>query len=130
MRLVKEIDHDHVGCTIDVGHQGGYEELVANVKPEDRGTPAGIRAYNDTTHRIIDQLGSKILHFHVHDIDRHTWREHRPIGTGFVDYPRLIQKLEQMNYTGLLVLEIDAPPDEMPKYLADSNRRLETFLKK
>src|SRR5262249_48359325 len=32
VRLVKEIDHDSVGATIDVGHQSRYAELLARVK--------------------------------------------------------------------------------------------------
>ena len=75
MRLVKEIDHESVGATVDVGHQKNYAELTARVQPEEKGTPAGIRAYNDVTHMIIDELGSKIFHMHVHDIEpRHLGR--------------------------------------------------------
>lgn len=123
VRLIREIDHEWVGATIDVGHQGGYEELAGR-----QGTPGGSEAYNDTTLEIVDRLGSKVFHFHVHDIDPATWKEHRPIGTGFVDYPRLVKKLREIGYRGLLILEIDAPAAEMRKYLADNKRRLEGFL--
>jgi len=101
---------------------------VKRAAPEKRATPEAIRAYNDTTHAIIDQLGDKIFHFHVHDIDPQTWREHKPIGTGFVDYPRLFRKLRQMNYQGLLVLEIGAPAAEMRHHLAQNKRLLERYL--
>jgi sugar phosphate isomerase/epimerase len=126
--LVKDIGHEAVGATIDVGHQAAYTELVARVRPEDRGTPAGIRAYNDTTHAVIDGLPGKILHFHVHDIDPATWQEHRPIGTGFVDYPRLMAKLRRIGYRGLLMLEIAGPGDKIEALVGDGKRRLETFL--
>jgi sugar phosphate isomerase/epimerase len=126
--FVQAVNHEAVGCTIDVGHQGRYAELMAKVKPEDRGTPAGIRAYNDTTHAIIDGLPGKVLHFHVHDIDPATWQEHRPIGTGFVDYPRLIAKLRKINYAGVLMLEIAGPGSEIESLVADSKRRLEAYL--
>ena len=125
--LIKEIAHDAVGCTIDVGHQKSYKEL-AGVKPEDRGTPMTTRAYNDVTHAIIDGLREKIFHFHVHDIDPPTWKEHYPMGTGFVDYPRLIAKLKQIDYRGLLVLEISGSGSEIEAHLIDSKRRLEAFL--
>jgi len=128
VRLVQEVDHPQVGATIDVGHQSRYAELVARVRPQDRGTPEAARAYNDTTHSIIDALGPKVFHFHVHDIDPQTWKEHQPIGTGFVDYPRLFRKLRQIRYGGVLVLEIGAPANDMPRLLADSKRRLEGFL--
>ena len=128
LRLAHEIHHEAVGCTIDVGHQRGYKELVARVKPEERGTPNGIRAYNDVTHEIIDGLKDKVLHLHVHDIDPPTWQEHKPIGTGFVDYPRLIAKLQQIGYRGLLMFEIGGPGSEIEALLADSKRKLEAFL--
>ena len=128
VRLVKEVDHPRVGCTIDVGHQASYRELVARVKPEERGTPHGIKAYNDTTLEIIESLGRKIFHLHVHDIEPATWKEHRPIGTGFVDYPRLFRKLDEIGYDGLLVLEIGAPAEDMKSLLADNKRRLEDYL--
>ena len=51
--------HPQVGATINVGHQKTYEELVARIKPEQRGTPEGIRAYNDTTLDIIERLGRR-----------------------------------------------------------------------
>lgn len=128
VRLISEIDHDAVGATIDVGHQKNYAELVARVKPEEKGTPEGIRAYNDVTHEIIDQLGSKIFHMHVHDIEPETWSEHKPLIHGFVDYPRLIAKLRKIDYEGLLVFEIGGPVDKLPEYFGDAKTKLEAFL--
>jgi sugar phosphate isomerase/epimerase len=128
VRLAREVDHEAVGCTVDVGHQRGYKELVARVKPEQRGTPEGIRAYNDTTLEIVDRLREKVLHLHIHDIDPATWAEHKPIGTGFVDYPRLIGKLRQIGYRGLMMFEIGGPGSEIEAMLADGKRRLEALL--
>jgi sugar phosphate isomerase/epimerase len=130
VRLVKEIDHDSVGATIDVGHQSRYAELVARVKPEERATPAGIKAYNETTFAIIQELGPKVFHFHVHDIDPATWKEHQPLSTGFVDYPGLFQILRRINYQGLLILEISGPGTEMRGLLADNKRQLEVLVSK
>lgn len=129
VRLIKEIDHPGVGCAIDVGHQIGFAEFAARVKPGERSTPAGIAAYNDVTHELIDHLGPKIIHLHVHDVDRNTWKDHRPVGAGgVIDYPRLIQKLRQINYAGLLVLEIESTHERAQKDFADSKARLEAFL--
>src|SRR5262245_18221407 len=77
LRLIREIDPDSVGSNVDVGHQANYEELVAKINPEERGTPKGIRAYNYTIHAIIDGLGPKLFHFHIHDIEPDTWTEHK-----------------------------------------------------
>lgn len=126
--LIEDIGHEAVGCTVDVGHQKKFEELKAWVTPEEHASPAGIRAYNDVIHAIIDRLGAKILHCHVHDIDPSTWQEHLPIGTGFVDYPRLIAKLSRIQYRGLLMFEIGGPGSEIEARLADSKRKLEVFL--
>ena len=128
VRLVREIDHEHVGATIDVGHQKNYAELKSRVKPEDKGTPEGIRAYNDVTHEIIDELGSKICHMHVHDIEPDTWAEHKPLVHGFVDYPRLIAKLRAINYQGLLVFEIGGPVEELTGFFRDAKAKLEGYL--
>ena len=128
LRLIREIDHDSVGSTLDVGHQARYEELVAKVNPEERGTPKGIRAYNDTIHAIIDGLGSKLFHFHIHDIEPDTWTEHKPLIYGFVDYPRLLAKLKRLNYRGLLIFEIGGPASEMRKYLAAGKAKLEGYM--
>lgn len=127
-RLIREIDHAQVGATIDVGHQKNYAELVARVRPEEKGTPAGIKAYNDVTHEIIDALGPKIFHFHVHDIEPDTWAEHKPLVHGFVDYPRLIAKLRQIEYEGLLVFEIGGAVEDLPDYFSDAKAKLEAFL--
>lgn len=126
VRLVQAIDHESVGCAIDVGHQIWCEEFKARVPQAERSTPGGIGAYNDVMHEIIDALGAKVIHFHVHDIDPATWKEHKPIGLGVIDYPRLFKKLVAMDYRGLLVLEIGA--EDMRVSLGDNKRRLEAFL--
>ena len=128
VRLVKEVDHPAVGATIDVGHQSKYAELVARIPAEKRGTPEGIRAYNDTTLAIIEGLGSKTFHLHVHDIDPQTWKEHLPLGTNFVDYTRLFAQLNHIDYKGFLIFEIGGKPEEMEHHLRDGKARLEKML--
>ena len=128
VRLVQEVDHDSVGAAIDVGHQGRYEELTRRVRPEDRGTRAGIAAYNDINMELVERLGEKLIHFHIHDVEPKTWKEHKPLIYGFIDYPRLIRRLRELNYQGVLVFEIGGRPELMPGYLADAKRKLEEFL--
>ncbi len=127
-RLIREIGHDSVGSTVDVGHQGRYAELVARVRPEDRATPAGIRAYNDTTIQIVERLGPKVFHFHVHDIDPATWQEHKPLLHGFVDYPRLFEALRKTGYGGILMFEIGGPAGEVPGWLHDGKRKMADWM--
>lgn len=127
VQLIREIDHPAVGATLDVGHQSQYAEL-AGIAAADRGTPAAIRAYNDLNLRIVDGLGPKLLHLHVHDIDPNTWKEHRPMSTGFIDYPRLIGKLRENRFSGSLVLELAATAEEMPALLRQAKKVFEDYL--
>lgn len=126
--MIQEIGHSHVGATLDVGHQSRFAELTARVKPEDKGTPAGIRAYNDINEDLIERLGPKLLHLHIHDIEPATWAEHKPLIHGFVNYPRLLRKLAEIGYSGSLVFEIGGDPAKLPGYLADAKKKLEDYL--
>ena len=126
VRLIREIDHDEVGCAVDLGHQYLYKEFRAQVNLKKPGRPDDIRIYNDVTHDIIDQLADKVFHFHMGDIDPIYWRDQKPIGAGGVDFPRLIEKLNKIQYKGLLIFELTAP--NMRKNLAESKRLLEGFL--
>ena len=128
VRLVQEVDHDWVGAALDVGHQGRFEELVKKVKPKNRGTAEGIKAYNDLNLELVDRLGAKLIHLHVHDIEPSTWREHKPLIYGFIDYASLIQRLRETLYGGVLVFEIGGPAAEMPTYLKNAKRNLERFI--
>ena len=109
-RLVLEIDHPAVGATIDVGH-------VRNSVPKDQwGTPQGVRRLNDDIASLLDALGHKVIHFHIHDVRRADFRDHRALGdqhtNGVVDFPRLISRLEQSSYAGLWILELEEPDRE------------------
>ncbi|MCP5113480.1 MAG: sugar phosphate isomerase/epimerase [bacterium] len=129
VRLVEEVNHPHVGACLDVGHQSRYAELVARVAPSEKATKKGIRAYNDINIELVERLGGKLIHLHVHDIEPDTWKEHKPLIHGFVDYPRLLAKLGEIDYRGVLMFEIGGPPEEMPGFLADAKEKLEAYLR-
>ncbi len=128
VRLIEAIDHEQVGATLDVGHQRAYAELVAKVPEDRKGSPEGIRAYNDTNIELVERLGDKLFHLHIHDIEPDTWAEHKPLVHGFVDYPRLIAALRRGGYTGLLMFEIGGQAEKMPGYLAEAKHKLEAWL--
>ncbi len=127
VRFIEEINHDNVGVTLDVGHQSGFEEL-SHIKPEEYGTPERIKAYNDVNVKIVETLGDKLFHLHVHDIEPHTWNEHKPLVHGFIDYPRLLSALRRIRYPGVLIFEIGGEGDKMPDYLRDSKQKLDGYL--
>ena len=127
LRFHDEIDSPHVGATLDVGHQARFAEL-AHIPEADYAKPESIEAYNELNVRIVEALGERLIHAHVHDIEPATWAEHKPLVHGFVDYPSLIAALRKIEYSGSLVFEIGGDPDAMPGYLREGKRKLEEYL--
>ncbi len=127
VRFQEEIGHDNVGVTLDVGHQARFREL-AHIAPEERGSPQGVRAYNDLNIRIVEALGDKLLHVHTHDIEPDTWAEHKPLVHGFIDYPRLIAKLREARFGGVLMFEIGGETEKMPDWLREGKRKMDAFV--
>lgn len=109
-RLVKEIDHPAVGATVDVGHVRG------SVPKDQWGTPEGITRLNDDLHWLLDALGDKLIHFHIHDVRRADFRDHRGLGNleenGVIDFPRLLDHVQRLDYAGLWILELEEPDRE------------------
>jgi len=127
VRFHKDIADDNVGATLDVGHQGRFKEL-AHFTPEQRGTPAGIEAYNDVNIQIVEALGGKLIHLHTHDIEPATWSEHKPLIHGFIDYPRLLAALHKIEYGGILLFEIGGEADKMPSYLREGKAKMDAYI--
>lgn len=121
--FVREIDHPNVGATIDVGHQIRYAEFRARYPEKPPASPEAYRAYNDVIQLLVEGLGQRLFHLHVHDIDPSLWREHRPIGFGVIDYPRLFRLLQQHQYPGYLVLEVEGAGEELVTELADNREK-------
>ena len=109
-RLVREIDHPAVGATLDVGH-------VRNSVPKEQwGTEAGVARLNDDIEYLVETLGEKLIHFHIHDVRRADFRDHRGLGNvsenGVIDFPRLTRQLAGTAYGGLWILELEEPDRE------------------
>ena len=131
VKFVQDVNHSHVGATIDVGHQIRYPEFRNRFGKKIPNTPEAYRAYNDVIHLLIDELGEKLWHFHIHDINPTTWREHQPLVHGVIDYPRLFAKLAETSFKGMLVFEINsryAPPPRMPEVLRASYEKVLSYL--
>jgi sugar phosphate isomerase/epimerase len=108
-RLIHEIGHPAVGATIDIGH-------VRNCVPRDLwGTPEGIVQHNDRLAFLLDTLGAKVVHFHIHDVSRHDFRDHRALGdhqtNGVIDFPRLLEHVRRLDYRGLWMFELEEPDE-------------------
>lgn len=105
--LMFEINHPNVGATIDTGHIRSCTDI--NLPPERRDSAEGRQRYNDVLMKIVDTLGKKVLHYHLDDVRSSDWREHRALGTGIVDFPRLAETLKRNQFAGLLIFELEEP---------------------
>ena len=66
-----------------------------------------------------------MFHFHVHDIDPTTWKEHHRIR----GLSKLFQLLRRIRYQGMLIWR-SADGTEMKRLLADNKRQLEALVSK
>jgi sugar phosphate isomerase/epimerase len=103
--LVESVGLANVGATVDVGHIGFFRE-DAGVADGDRGSPQGIRRYNDLLMEIVKSLGKKLYHVHINDVRASDWQDHHVPGTGIVDFSRFFRQLGASGYSGLLAAEI------------------------
>ena len=99
-----------VGATVDVGH-------VRGCVPRERwGTPAGVEELNQHIAYLLQTLGEKVVHFHIHDVRRADFRDHRGLGdaatNGVIDFPRLMTQVTGSGYAGLWILELEEPDRE------------------
>lgn len=104
VRLIEEIDHDYVGATLDVGHLLTYiDRETLSVNPR--------VIYNDLLLRVVRLLGEadKLFHIHLHDVREKDLLDHRALGSGIIDFPRLFKALMDLNYDGLLIFEFEEP---------------------
>jgi len=109
LTLIKEIDHDHVGGTVDTGHTRTYRRDI-QLADTQLNSDKGRKRYNDVLMRKVEGLGPKLFHFHVDDVRATDWREHRTLGRGIVDWQRLLRHLENVGYRGSFAMELEESP--------------------
>ena len=108
VELLDAIDHPAVGATLDIGHIAFWlkRDGIAHLEG-----PTGAAFYNDCLARMIDQLGNRIIHLHIHDIRLPDIRDHRAVGRGIIDFGMLIQRLRALGFNGMLEFELEEPDD-------------------
>ena len=57
----------------------------------------------------MSALGPKLLHLHLHDVRPDDMRDHRAVGRGLIDYPRLMAALADGGFGGLMTFELEEP---------------------
>lgn len=116
-KLILEIDHPSVGANIDVGH------IFASVDRKIWGTEEGIETFNRNLMQSVKVLKEKLYHFHLHDVRKTDFRDHRTLGTGIIDFKSLFTYLNEISYDGLLVFELEE--HEKEKAILESRKYLE-----
>ena len=107
LSLLAAVQHPVVGATIDVGHCAYFTEVQGI---EDTGER--VVALNDTILELTRQLDADLFHFHVHNVRRSDWLDHRSLAEGVIDFPRLVGELAEAGYTGLFDMELEEPDKE------------------
>jgi len=105
--LLAAVQHPVVGATIDVGHCAYFTEVQGI---EDTGER--VVALNDTILELARELDDYLFHFHVHNVRRSDWLDHRSLVGGTIDFTRLVEELTEAGYTGLFDMELEEPDKE------------------
>jgi sugar phosphate isomerase/epimerase len=105
--LLTELRHPAVGAAIDTGHIRGSRDI--GLPPERRDSDDARARFNDVLISLVAGLGDKVAHFHISDVRASDWADHRRIGSGVIDFPRLLGTIRRIGYRGVFVLELEEP---------------------
>jgi sugar phosphate isomerase/epimerase len=105
--LIVAADHPSVGAVIDTGHIRGASDI--GLPAERRDTDEARARFNDVLNTLVTTAGRTVFHLHLSDVRRSDWADHREIGTGIIDFPRLFTTLRRIAFSGLYVLELEEP---------------------
>jgi sugar phosphate isomerase/epimerase len=105
--LIAETRHPAIGATIDTGHIRGSSDI--GLPPERHDTDEARARFNDVLNTLVSTVADKLLHFHISDVSAAGWVDHKSIGSGIIDFPRLFGTIRQIDYRNLFVLELEEP---------------------
>jgi len=106
LQLIRDVDHDWVGATVDTGHTRAYR-ADAKLADNELGTERARQIYNGLLMQKVTGLGSKLFHFHADDVRAKDWREHRKLGAGIVDWQRLLRHCDEQRFHGTFAIELE-----------------------
>lgn len=119
--LLDAIDHPAVGATLDVGHIAYWFQRDGVTSLAD---DAAITLYNQRLVTLIDRLGKRIIHVHAHDARASDLRDHLPVGQGIIDFDAVMERLLQLSFEGLFLLELQVPEPDYEQAAIESRARL------
>ncbi len=120
--LFLEINHDSVGATLDIGR------ILPYVPGKALSSPEGDKAFNRVLMRLAMVLGSKIHLIHIHDVRGQDWRGGISLTRGIVEFEPLFEFLADLDYSGLLELELEV--DDPESSLIESRYYIEDMIAK
>lgn len=60
----------------------------------------------------IPVIAGIIADFHLHNVRKPDWRDHRSVTDGVIDFSRLFTTLKEIGYSGLFDIELEEPERE------------------
>jgi sugar phosphate isomerase/epimerase len=105
--LIAETRNPAVGAAIDTGHIRGAREV--GIPPERRNNAEARARFHDVLNTLVSTVGEHLAHFHISDVRATDWVDHKIIGNGIIDFPRLFGTIRGIGYRYLFVLELEEP---------------------
>jgi sugar phosphate isomerase/epimerase len=110
-QLFADVRHPAVGAAIDTGHIRGSRDI--GLPPDRRDTDEARARFNEVLNSLVADLADKVVHFHISDVRASDWADHKRIGSGIIDFPRLFGTIRRIDYRGVFVLELEEA-DKLP----------------
>jgi len=121
--LIGSMNHPAIGATIDVGHCAYFTAVRAVENIDER-----IEVLNEILRRLVNDMGEKLYHFHLHNVRKTDWRDHRSVTNGIIDFPSLFAATRKIGYSGIFDIELEEP--EMEKESSKSGEYLSQLIER
>lgn len=119
--LLQAVDHPAVAATVDLGHIAYWYKRDGINRLADE---TAVAEYNARLLSLIDRLGERVIHVHAHDVLPADISDHNPVGSGIIDFEAVVDKLEQIGFNGLLMLEVKDDGSSYESVVSNSRARL------
>lgn len=120
-QLLEMVDHPAVCATVDLGHIAYWYKRDGINSLADQ---TAANEYNGRLLSLIERLGDRVVHIHAHDVRPVDIDDHRPVGSGIIDYEAVIGLLERTGFDGLLLLEVKPDGADYETVIVNSRERL------
>jgi sugar phosphate isomerase/epimerase len=113
---------ENLNVTLDIPHAYMIEKFLQLLEPQKASTSPEERIAE-----AVKKLGERIINIHLHDNDG-SWDQHKVPGKGTINFKPIMKALKEINYNGLITLEIYGEKDP-DKAALDAKNVWEKLLK-